>query len=70
MGIAFQLQDDLLDAFGSAEFGKEIGGDIRQNKKTYLLIKAGELAMGDEKALLEYQLQHQIDLSRKGAHYN
>jgi geranylgeranyl diphosphate synthase, type II len=40
-GIAFQLKDDLLDAFGdSAKFGKQVGGDIISNKKTYLLITA------------------------------
>ncbi len=44
LGIAFQLQDDLLDVFGNeAEFGKRIGGDILANKKTFLLIKAYEL---------------------------
>ncbi|MCP4438017.1 MAG: polyprenyl synthetase family protein [Aureispira sp.] len=44
MGIAFQLQDDLLDTFGeSAKVGKRIGGDILQNKKTYLVLKALEL---------------------------
>ena len=38
LGIAFQIQDDYLDAFGDPEkFGKEVGGDIRQNKKTFLL---------------------------------
>lgn len=41
MGIAFQLQDDLLDVYGdTATFGKNIGGDITTNKKTYLLIQA------------------------------
>lgn len=41
MGIAFQLQDDLLDVYGdTATFGKKIGGDITTNKKTYLLIQA------------------------------
>lgn len=41
IGLAFQLQDDLLDSFGNPEtFGKAIGGDIMDNKKTYLLIKA------------------------------
>ncbi len=43
MGLAFQLQDDYLDSFGDeATFGKQIGGDIVENKKTYLLIKALE----------------------------
>jgi geranylgeranyl diphosphate synthase type II len=45
IGIAFQLQDDLLDTFGTFEkVGKKIGGDIVQNKKTYLYLKAIELA--------------------------
>jgi geranylgeranyl diphosphate synthase type II len=44
MGIAFQLQDDYLDAFGATEkLGKQNGGDIKANKKTYLLLKAQEL---------------------------
>ena len=43
LGLAFQLQDDLLDTFGDQKtFGKRIGGDIISNKKTYLLIKALE----------------------------
>jgi geranylgeranyl diphosphate synthase type II len=47
IGIGFQLKDDLLDVFGDAsKFGKQIGGDIISNKKTYLLIKALELAKG------------------------
>lgn len=45
LGIAFQLQDDLLDTFGDPlKFGKQPGGDILQNKKTYLFLKAMELA--------------------------
>jgi len=45
MGLAFQLKDDWLDVFGDVEvFGKKIGGDISANKKTYLHIKARELA--------------------------
>ncbi len=45
LGLAFQLQDDYLDAFGDpAKFGKQIGGDIMSNKKTFLLIKTLELA--------------------------
>ncbi len=44
-GIAFQLQDDILDVFGEAEkFGKQVGGDIVANKKTFLLLNAFELA--------------------------
>ncbi|MEN0055643.1 MAG: polyprenyl synthetase family protein [Mucilaginibacter sp.] len=45
LGIAFQLQDDILDVYGDPDkFGKQVGGDIISNKKTYLLIKALELA--------------------------
>lgn len=54
LGLAFQLQDDLLDTFGDqAVFGKQIGGDILANKKTFLLINALEKASADEKAVLE-----------------
>ncbi|GAK90131.1 dimethylallyltransferase [Nonlabens ulvanivorans] len=43
LGLAFQLMDDYLDAFGNPEtFGKEVGGDIRENKKTYLYLKSVE----------------------------
>ena len=44
MGIAFQLQDDILDVYGDDKFGKQIGGDIIANKKTWLLLKALELS--------------------------
>src|ERR1035437_1501956 len=45
LGMAFQVQDDYLDAFGdSSKFGKQIGGDILANKKTYFLIHAMEVA--------------------------
>ncbi|AFU69206.1 dimethylallyltransferase/farnesyldiphosphate synthase IspA [Psychroflexus torquis ATCC 700755] len=45
LGIAFQIQDDYLDTFGEqAVFGKQIGGDIIENKKTYLYLRALELA--------------------------
>jgi geranylgeranyl diphosphate synthase, type II len=44
VGIAFQIQDDILDTFGDPEkFGKKVGGDIVQNKKTYLVLKSYEL---------------------------
>lgn len=53
LGLVFQLQDDFLDVYGDvAEFGKKIGGDILENKKTYLLIKALEQAGEEEKARL------------------
>jgi geranylgeranyl diphosphate synthase type II len=57
LGLAFQLQDDLLDTFGDQHtFGKKIGGDILANKKTYLLIKALELASGKQLAELKQWL--------------
>ncbi|MEI7734612.1 MAG: polyprenyl synthetase family protein [Ferruginibacter sp.] len=54
LGIAFQVQDDYLDAFGDPEkFGKQIGGDIIANKKTFLMLHAMEVATGaDKEALL------------------
>lgn len=49
IGLAFQLQDDLLDVYGDEKvFGKQIGGDIVANKKTFLLIKAREIAADDD----------------------
>ena len=48
LGLAFQLQDDILDVYGDPEkFGKQVGGDILSNKKTFMLIKAKELATGN-----------------------
>ncbi len=53
LGIAFQLQDDYLDAFGNPEtFGKQVGGDIIENKKTYLYLKALEFSSADDKQQL------------------
>lgn len=49
MGIAFQIQDDILDTYGDPKrFGKKKGGDIIANKKTYLLVKAFEMAGGEK----------------------
>lgn len=57
-GVAFQLQDDILDTFGNAEkVGKKIGGDIAQNKKTFLILKALEIAPAAEKNRL-HDLMH------------
>ena len=53
LGIAFQLADDNLDVYADvAAFGKTIGGDIRDNKKTYLYLKALELASAEQKQQL------------------
>ncbi len=53
LGIAFQVQDDILDTFGNeAAVGKKIGGDIVQNKKTYLYLKALELCDKNEREQL------------------
>ncbi len=58
LGLAFQLQDDLLDAYGTQDlFGKKIGNDIAGNKKTYLLVKALETAGGDIKSELSGWLE-------------
>lgn len=54
LGIAFQLQDDYLDAFGEAEsFGKQVGGDIIENKKTFLFIKAMEFSNEEDRLQLQ-----------------
>ena len=55
LGIAFQLQDDYLDAFGNPEtFGKQVGGDIIENKKTYLYLKSLDLGNAEEVAELTH----------------
>ena len=57
LGLAFQLQDDMLDVWGDeATFGKAIGGDIMNNKKTFLLINAMQRATGDNKVELSLWL--------------
>lgn len=54
IGLAFQLQDDYLDVYGDTKvFGKEIGGDITSNKKTYMLINAFNLANDTQRAELQ-----------------
>ncbi|QWX83827.1 polyprenyl synthetase family protein [Cellulophaga sp. HaHaR_3_176] len=55
LGIAFQLQDDYLDAFGDPEtFGKQVGGDIIENKKTFLFLKSLQYANENEVKELEH----------------
>lgn len=58
LGLAFQVQDDYLDAFGDAvKFGKRLGGDIRSNKKTFLLIHALETASVAQREKLQLLLK-------------
>ena len=67
LGIAFQLQDDYLDTFGNPEtFGKQVGGDIIENKKTYLYLKTLEVATKeDKKILLDFYAKKLEDSSTK-----
>jgi len=61
LGTAFQVQDDLLDAFGNADtFGKNIGGDILANKKTWLTLKSKELAGTKDAAELDILYSSQL----------
>ncbi|HAW78329.1 MAG TPA: isoprenyl synthetase [Balneola sp.] len=65
VGLAFQLQDDILDLYADPEkFGKQVGGDILSNKKTYLLIKAQELANDDQRKQLNDILNNQTGESK------
>lgn len=67
LGIAFQLQDDYLDVYGDSDkFGKRVGGDISENKKTFLLLKALELANGKDKSEINHWLnQTEFDSQEK-----
>jgi geranylgeranyl diphosphate synthase type II len=58
LGIAFQIQDDYLDAFGDPDkFGKEVGGDIKQNKKTFLMLHALEVATPEQKDTIAFLIK-------------
>lgn len=62
LGLAFQVQDDYLDAFGDPEkFGKQVGGDIKANKKTFLLIQALETVNESQKEQLSQLLKKDSD---------
>ena len=52
LGLAFQLQDDVLDSFGDTALGKKIGGDILEGKKTFLMIQALSRASAEEREIL------------------
>ena len=62
LGLAFQLQDDYLDAFGDPEtFGKQVGGDIIENKKTYLYLKALEFSSEEKRIELKELFDKQLE---------
>lgn len=64
LGIAFQLQDDYLDAFGDPQtFGKQVGGDIIENKKTFLFLKSLEFSNDDD----QLQLRHLFGINPSDA---
>ena len=61
LGIAFQLMDDVLDLYGDPnKVGKRVGGDVIANKKTYLLLKAQELATGKTAKDLDFCLTSKV----------
>lgn len=61
LGLAFQIQDDYLDVYADQDkFGKTVGGDIAENKKTFLLIKALELAQGQQAINLKRYMQNDL----------
>jgi geranylgeranyl diphosphate synthase type II len=61
-GVAFQIQDDLLDTYGDpVKFGKQVGGDILQNKKTLLVLKTLETAPESDRKALQAWMQTGVD---------
>jgi geranylgeranyl diphosphate synthase type II len=66
LGIAFQLQDDILDVYGDPEkFGKQVGGDIISNKKTFLLLSLQQQLSTTDQQLLNAQLINETDTKVK-----
>jgi len=61
LGRAFQLQDDYLDTYGTKDFGKKVGGDILENKKTFLFIKTlGLASKEDREELLKLYSRYEV----------
>lgn len=68
LGLAFQITDDYLDTFGDPQiFGKKVGGDIENNKKTWLLVECQKLVSGEERLHLEALLAQTDDMPGKVA---
>jgi geranylgeranyl diphosphate synthase type II len=68
LGLAFQVADDWLDTFGDPKvFGKAIGGDILNNKKTWLMIKALDKASAEEKSALYEAMEMPVDTEEQKA---
>ncbi len=65
LGLAFQLQDDYLDVYGKTDFGKQKGGDILSNKKTFLYLKTLSIANAEDKSLLFQLYQDQTAKNQK-----
>lgn len=65
VGIGFQIQDDFMDAFPSEGFGKQVGGDIIENKKTFLLLKTLEMADTEQAATLFQLMYRETDMKAK-----
>jgi len=66
MGIAFQIQDDILDTFGeTAKVGKRIGGDILQKKKTYLYLKSLQLLSKDQAAEMKSLFEDENEIGEQ-----
>tara|TARA_B100001057_G_C22774128_1_gene920889 strand:+ start:48 stop:872 length:825 start_codon:yes stop_codon:yes gene_type:complete len=65
MGVGFQLKDDYLDVFGNKNFGKKIGGDILNNKNTYLIIKLKEKANKVDLEKINFWLKDKNEPNKK-----
>ena len=66
IGLAFQIQDDLLDVYADVEkFGKQVGGDIAENKKTYMLLQLINVIDNQDKQNLDYYMTQNLEKQDK-----